>query len=331
MRNTIYIGGTEPLSREEHEKEIRKGGLLREISGSEIIELAEALKRGAEGRLWVIETQPRSWWDRETETLNKLNCSRITNGIRNKGLQEVIFKVSPPRYGGNLLRSRENQDAIMRQILDKETRHEISGRELMERIDRETGFLESCISDAKQLDNIRQAQKEYTQLVKPKSPEKDVAAVIQDRISTLKKARVDLKGLENDSFTLPRNDIYSTIRNPEFIKKVEKLHEIQLTGSELTKRIDGELEYFRESIDTPEKRERLRAVQSAYKTTPEKDVVTIVEEKITDLEVARLNLKGLEKATFTVKGRDNIHSIVKSPDFAKQIKRENGRFVSRDR
>lgn len=104
-----------------------------------------------------------------------------------------------------------------------------------------------------------------------------------------------------------------------------------MTGTELTKRIDGELEYFRESIDTPEKRERLRAVQNAYKCTPEKDIVKIVEDKITDLEVARLNLMGLEKATFTVKGRDNIHSIVKSPDFAKQIKRENGRFVSRDR
>ena len=80
-------------------------------------------------------------------------------------------------------------------------------------------------------------------------------------------------------------------------KKVEKLNEVQLTGSELTKRIDGELEYFREAIDTPEKRERLRVIQSVYKTTPEKDVVTIVEEKITDLEVARLNLQGLEKAT----------------------------------
>jgi hypothetical protein len=331
MENGIYIGGTEPVSKQEFEKELRKGGILREITGSEIIELAEAFKRGAEGRLWVIETQPRSWWDRETETLNKLHCSRIVNGIRNKGLQEVIFKVSPPRYGENLLRSQHNQDAILRQILDKQTRHKISGRDLVERIDRETGFLESCISDAKQLDNIRQAQKEYTQLVKPKSPEKDVAAVIRDRIATLKKARTDLRGLENKTFTLRRNDIYSTIRDPEFTEKVEKLHEIQLTGSELTKRIDGELEYFRESIDTPEKRERLRAVQSAYKTTPEKDVVTIVEEKITDLEVARLNLKGLEKASFTVKGQDNIHSIAKSPDFAKQIKRENGRFVSRDR
>lgn len=331
MGNEIYIGGAEPLSKEEHEKEIRKGGFLREISGSEIIELAEALKRGAEERLRVIETQPRSWWDRETETLNKLNCSRITNGIRNKGLQEVIFKVLPPRYGGNFLRSRENQDAILRQILDKETRHEISGRDLMARINRETGFLESCISDTKQLDNIRQAQKEYIHLVKPKSPEKDVAAVIRDRISTLKKTRADLHGLENDSFTLPRNDIYSTIRNTEFIQKVEKLHELKLTGTELTKRIDGELEYFRESIDTPEKRERLRAVQSAYKCTPEKDIVKIVEDKITDLEVARLNLQGLEKATFTVKGRDNIHSIVKSPDFAKQIKRVNGRLISRER
>ncbi len=331
MRNTLYIGGTEPLSKEEHEKEIRKGGFLREISGSEIIELAEALKRGAEGRLWVIETQPRSWWDRETETLNKLNCSRITNGIRNKGLQEVIFNVSPPRYGENLLRSRENQDAILRQILDKETRHEISGRELMERIDRETAFLESCISNGGRLDNIRQAQKEYSKLVKSKLSEKDIAAVIRDRISTLKKTRVDLQGLENDSFTLPRNDIYSTISNPEFIQRVDKLHEVKLTGSELTKRIDGELEYFRECIDTPEKRERLRAIQSDYKTIPEKDVVKIVEEKITDLEVARLSLMGLEKATFTVRGRDNIHSIVKSPDFAKQIKRENGRFVSRDR
>ncbi|MDD3293108.1 MAG: hypothetical protein PHG20_00265 [Geobacteraceae bacterium] len=104
-----------------------------------------------------------------------------------------------------------------------------------------------------------------------------------------------------------------------------------MTGTELTKRIDGELEYFRESIDTPEKRERLRAVQSAYKCTPEKDIVKIVEDKITDLEVARLNVMGLEKATFTVKDRDNIHSIVKSPDFAKQIKRENGRLVNRDR
>lgn len=75
----------------------------------------------------------------------------------------------------------------------------------------------------------------------------------------------------------------------------------------------------------------MRAVQSDYKTTLEKDVVAIVEKKITDLEVARLNLQGLEKVTFTVRGRDNIHSIVKSPDLAKQIKREKGRFVSRER
>jgi len=54
MKNEIYIGGTEPLSKEEYEKEIRKGGFLREIPGSEIIELVEAIKRGAELRLWNI-------------------------------------------------------------------------------------------------------------------------------------------------------------------------------------------------------------------------------------------------------------------------------------
>lgn len=74
-----------------------------------------------------------------------------------------------------------------------------------------------------------------------------------------------------------------------------------MTGTELTKRIDGELEYFRESIDTPEKRERLRAVQSAYKCTPEKDIVKIVEDKITDLEVARLNVMCNELQTSDIK------------------------------
>lgn len=320
------------MTNQEYNIELRLGNVpLRDISGSEIIELAEALKRGAELRLQDIERRGRSQWDRETETRNKLNCSRVISGIRDKGLQEAGFKVGPSMIGENLMLHPYNQETMLKQVLDKETRQEISGRDLMERIDRETGFLESCISDAKQLDSIRQAQKEYAELINPRLPEKDIAEVIRDRIATLKKARTDLQGLEKDSFTLPRNDIYSTIRNSEFIQKVEKLHEIQLTGSELTKRIDGELEYFRESIDTSEKRARLRAVQSAYKTIPEKDVVTIVEEKITDLEVARLNLIGLEKATFTVKGRDNIHSIAKSPDFAKQIKRENGRLVNRDR
>ena len=106
------------------------------------------------------------------------------------------------------------------------------------------------------------------------------------------------------------------------------MNELQLKGSELTKRIDEELEYFREAINSSEKRERLRITQSAYKTTPEKDVVIIIEEKITDLEFARLNLLGLEKAFFVVNNWGNIHSIIKSPDFVKQIKRENGRFCS---
>lgn len=97
------------------------------------------------------------------------------------------------------------------------------------------------------------------------------------------------------------------------------------------KRIDGELEYFREAINSPEKRKRLRVTQSVYKTPPEKDVVTIIEEKITDLELARLNLQGLEKVSLSVNNRENILSIVKSPDFVKQIKRENGRFCRRDR
>jgi hypothetical protein len=320
------------ITNQEYSIELRLGNVpLRDISGSEIIEWAEALKRGAELRLQDIERRGRSRWDRETETRNKLNCSRIISGVRDKGLQETNFKVGPSMIGENLMLHLYNQETMLRQIQEKETRHEISGRDLIERIDKETSFLESCVSGTKQLDTIRQAQKEYSELVKSKLPEKDIAAVIRDRISTLKKNRVVLQGLENDSFTLPRNDIYSIIRHPEFIKKVDKLSEVKLTGRELTKRIDGELEYFRECIDTQEKRERLRAVQSVYKTTPEKDVVKIVEDKITDLEVARLSLMGLEKATFTVKGRDNIHSIVKSPDFAKQIKRENGRFVSRDR
>lgn len=320
------------MTNQEYNIELRLGNVpLRDISGSEIIELAEGLKQGAESRLRQIETQGWSRWDRETETRNKLNCSRVISGIRDKGLHESSFKVGPSMIGENLMLHPYNQETMLRQILDKETRHEISGRDLMERIGKETAFLESCISNTSQMDNIRQAQKEYSELVKPKLPEKDIATVIRDRISVLKKSRADLQGLENDSFILPRNDIYSTIRNPEFIRKVEKLHEVKLTGSELTKRIDGELEYFRVSIDTPEKRERLRAVQNIYKTIPEKDVVTIVEEKITDLEVARLSLMGLEKATFTVRGRDNIHSIAKSPDFAKQIMLENGRFVSRGR
>lgn len=332
MNNEIYIGGTEPLSKQEYEKELRKGGLLREISGLEIIELAEGLKRGAELRLEDLDfAMGRGWWDHDTETRHKLQCSRIINGIRNKGLQEVIFTVTPSRHGENLLRNQDNQNAILRQILDKETRHEISGRELIERLDRETGLLESCITDTTQLDNIRQAEAQYTKLVKSKPPEKDVASIIKARISRMKKARADLQGLEKVYFNLPRNDIYSTIRNPEFIQKVEKPHEVKLTGSELTRRIDGELEYFRESIDTPEKREHLRAAQSVYKTTPAKDVVRIVEEKITDLELARLNLKGIGKATFTVKDHDNIHAIAKSFNLAKQIKRETGRFVSRER
>lgn len=332
MKNEIYIGGTEPLSEQEYEKELRKGGFLREISGSEIIELAEGLKRGAELRLEDLDfAMGRAWWDHDTETLHKLNCSRIINGIRNKGLQEVNFTVTPSRHGGNILRNQDNQNTVLRQILEKETRHEISGRELIERIDRETGLLESCITDTTQLDNIRQAEVQYTKLVKSKLPEKDVASIIKDRISRMKKARDDLQGFEKVYFLLPRNDVYSTIRNPEFIQKVKKLREIQLTGSELAKRIDGELKYFRESIATHEKRERLSATQSAYKTTPEKDVVRIVEDKITDLELARLNLKGLEKARFTVKDHDNIHAIVKSPEFSKQIKFEKGRFVSRER
>lgn len=258
MHRELFIGGTEPLSRQEYEKEVRKGGLLREIAGSEIIELAEGLKQGALLRLEDLEfAMGRAWWNHDTETLHKLQCGRIINGIRNKGLQEVTFTVTPSRYGENPLRNKDNQNAILRQILDKETRHEISGRELMERIDRETGLLEACITDPKQRDNIRLAEAHYAKLIKSQFPEKDIASLITDRISVMKKTREKLLGLENACFILPRNDIYSIISNPEFIQKVEKLHEVKLTGSELTKKIDSELAYFRETIrHTGEKRPR---------------------------------------------------------------------------
>jgi len=303
-----------------------------QLSGKEIIALAEGLRNGAELRLEDMDfAMGRTWWNRETETLHKLHCGQIVEGIRSKGLQEVNFSVAPSRHGENPLRHKDNQVSILRQLQENQIRHEITGRDLLERIDKETKFLESCIANKGLIDNLKSAQEEYNQLLKSKPPEKDIATVVKERISELKKSRTDLQGLENNTFTLQRNDIYSTIRDPEFIKKVEKLNEQQLTGNELTKRIDGELEYFREAINSPEKRERLRVTQSVYKTPPEKDVVTIIEEKITDLELARLNLQGLEKASLTVNNRENIHSIVKSPDFAKQLKRENGRFCSRDR
>jgi len=303
-----------------------------QLSGQEIIDLAEGLRNGAELRLEDMDfAMGRTWWNRETETLHKLHCGQIVEGIRNKGLQEVNFSVAPSRHGENPLRHKDNQVSILRQLQENKIRYEITGRDLLKRIDKETSFLESCIVDEGQVDTLKRAQEEYNQLGKSKPPEKDIATVVKERISELNKSRTDLQGLKNNTFTLQRNDIYSTIKDPEFIKKVEKLNELQLTGSELTKRIDGELEYFREAINSPEKRERLRVTQSVYKTPPEKDVVTIIEEKITDLELARLNLQGLEKASLTVNNRENIHSIVKSPDFAKQIKRENGRFCSRDR
>lgn len=303
-----------------------------QLSGEEIIALAEGLRKGADLRLEDMDfAMGRTWWNRDTETLHKLHCGQIVEGIRNKGLQEVNFSVAPSRYGENPLRNVDNQVSILRQLKEKRIRYEITGRELLERIDKETNFLESCIANKGLTDNLKRAQEEYNQLVKSEPPEKDLATVIKERISEFKKSRTKLQGLENKTFTLQRNDIYSTIRDSEFNKKVEKLHELQLTGSELTKRIDGELEYFREAINSPEKRERLRITQSVYKTPPEKDVVTIIEEKITDLERARLNLQGLEKASLTINNRENIHSIVKSPDFAKQIRRESGRFCSRDR
>lgn len=300
-------------------------------SGSEILELAEGVKRGAELRLMEIETQGRSRWDRETESLHKLHSSQIIEGIRKKGLQEVNFSVTPSRYGENLLKDQDNRVSVLQQIKGKQIRQEITGRDLIERIDKETSFLKSSISNERQINNLKISQEIFNKLVKSKLPEKDIAGVVKERISELKKARTDLQGLESNSFTLPRNDIYSTIKNHEFKQKVEKLNEIQLTGSELTKRIDGELKYFREAVNSPEKRDRLRSTQTAYKTIPEKDIITIIEEKVNNMELARMKLKGLEKATFTINKRDNIHSIVKSPDLAKQIRFENGRFRSRDR
>lgn len=164
----------------------------------------------------------------------------------------------------------DTQVSILRQLRRKQIRHEITGRELLKRIDTETGFLESCIANEGQVDTLKRAQEEYNQLVKSKPPEKDIAAVVKDRISEFKKSRTKLQGLENNTFNLQRNDIYSTIRDPEFIKKVEKLNELQLTGSELTKRIDREPKYFREAINSPEKRERLRVTQSISKPLPRK-------------------------------------------------------------
>jgi hypothetical protein len=117
------------------------------IDGSKLLELAEGVKRGSELRLLEIETQGRSRWDRETESLHKLHCSQIIEAICKKGLQKVSFSVTPSRYGENLLKNQDSRVSVLRQIKGKQIRQEIIGRDLVERIDKETSFLKSCISD----------------------------------------------------------------------------------------------------------------------------------------------------------------------------------------
>ena len=122
------------------------------------------------------------------------------------------------------------------------------------------------------------------------------------------------------------NDIYSMVKDKEFKQNVDKYNEIQITGTNLSERLNGGLKYYRDSINSPEKIERLRTTQTIYKAVPEKDIVKIVGNKISNMGLARMKLKGFDKASFTIKRNDNVQSIVKSTVFIKQIKREEGRF-----
>jgi len=58
-----------------------------QLSGEEIIALTEGLRKGAELRLEGMDfAMGRTWWNRETQTLHKLQFGQIVEGIRNKEL-----------------------------------------------------------------------------------------------------------------------------------------------------------------------------------------------------------------------------------------------------
>lgn len=97
----------------------------------------------------------------------------------------------------------------------------------------------------------------------------------------------------------------------------------QLTGEQLIKRIQAEIEHCKKSIETPAKVDALLKLEKSGKFqkplgVQNKSVIDLVHDRIGTLQAASDKLRGLERSTFKVEGV-RICTIVNSRSFQQQL------------
>lgn len=296
-------------------------------TGAEIMEWAAALKSGSVQRLRDIELyqgdNPR--WNKNRETFNRDNAERIISGITDNSLEGHSFAIPvAPVHGESILRHQENIDSILGQIQERSRMGmiEISGKDLVGRIDNEVKLLENAISGDDKIKKLIEVNQELSTL--HRLPEVDAVELVKGRLKDLKEARKNLTGLHDKQFIAEDKDIHAIIQDSRFLKQVEQAKQLTVSGAEIVRQIDQEVKFFEESISSPEKLEKLRTSEaellkrSPDMPKPERDVVDVIKERVHDLKGVREKMKGLEGKPFTIQQKD-MYAVIRSPEFVTQV------------
>ncbi|MBT1077225.1 hypothetical protein [Geobacter grbiciae] len=296
-------------------------------TGAEIMEWAAALKSGSVQRLRDIELyqgdNPR--WNKDRETSNRDNAERIISGITDNALEGHSFTIPvTPVHGESIFRHQENIDSILEQIKEKSRMRmiEISGKDLVEKIDNEVKVLENAISGDEKIMKLTKANQELSTL--HGLPEVDAVELVKGRLKDMKEAHKNLTGLHDKQFIVEDKDIHAIIQDSRFLKQVEQAQQLTVSGAEIVRQIDQEVKFFEESISSPEKIEKLMTSEaellkrSPDMPKPEKDVVDVIKERVHDLKGVREKMKGLEGKPFTIQPKD-IYTVTKNPEFVSQV------------
>lgn len=296
-------------------------------TGAEVMEWAAALQSGSVQRLRDIELyqgdNPR--WNKDRETSNRDNAERIVSGITDNSLEGHSFTIPvAPAHGESFLLHQGNVDSILEQIKEKSPMRmiEVSGKDLVGRIDTHIRVLEDAISGENKIMRLTKANQELTVL--HRLPEVDAVELVKDRLKDMKEARKNLTGLHEKEFIVEDKDIHAIVQDSRFLKQVEEAKQLTVSGGEIVRRIDQEVKFFEESISSPAKIEKLRTSEaellkrSPDMPKPEKDVVDVIKERVHDLKGVREKMKGLEGKPFTIPPKD-IYAVTRSPEFVSQV------------
>lgn len=296
-------------------------------TGAEIMEWADALKSGSIQRLRDIELyrgdNPR--WNETQETSNRDNAEQIISGITDNALEGQSFTIPlAPSHGENIFRHQENIDSVLDQIKEKSPMRmiELSGKDLVGRIDTHIKVLEDAISGEEKMMKLTKANQELSAL--HRLPEVDAVEFVKESLKDMKEARKSLTGLHEKTFIVEDRDIHAILQDSRFLKQVEEAKQLTVSGAEIVRRIDQEVKFFEESISSPEKIEKLRTSEaellkrSPDMLKPEKDVVDVIKERVHDLKGVREKMKGLEGKPFTIQQKD-IYAVTRSPEFVTQV------------